>query len=144
MTSLDDARTVAARSVRKAGPVRRAMTDSPTNGAIRSCEGPTLALDVTTAQMMATTYMTIWRRGTERMLGAAPMCSLMAMPERIFMLVIRSGALGGFHVDARRKQGGCRYYLCDAASQAAVVERGNAPLPTPTLNGLPPPRMRPS
>lgn len=78
------------------------------------------------------------------MLNTAPVFPPMALPVKTFVLVITSGVLGGFYVDARRKQGGCRDYLRDAASLAAFVERGDAPLPTPLLNGQPPPRMRPS
>ncbi len=67
----------------------------------------------------------------------------MTVPEEVvFVLIVTSGVFGALYADARRRQGGCRDYLCDAAVLAAVVERGDAPLPTPLLHGQPPPRMR--
>ncbi len=61
----------------------------------------------------------------------------MAPKEEVDVLIVMSGVLGAVRADARRRQDGCRYYPCDAATSAAVVGRGDAPLLTPLLRGQP-------
>ncbi len=106
-------------------------------------QGAALILTATMRRTVTTATAACWRPGTGWILDMAPAVSLVALPVKVFVLVVTNGVLGGFWVDARRRQGGCRDCLRDAASLAAVVERGDAPLPTPLLHGQPPPRMRP-
>ncbi len=63
---------------------------------------------------------------------------LVTVPEQeVSVLIAMSGVFGALRADARWRQDGCRYYPRDAAIPAAVVGRGDAPLPTPLLHGQP-------
>ncbi len=105
-----------------------------------------LALTLATTTTQTPTVAAMTRRWTAIgwRAGAAPMVSPLVMPGMVFVEDVKSRVLGELYVDARWKRGGCRYYLCDAAFQAAVVDRGNAPLLKPLLRGQPPLRLRPT